>query len=198
MAHSVAPLQKSRMDYFGRYFTRQEFDFGGLIDADFLVPIRLLYQQGHYVSAAKLFMSFVDSLGYVEFGETVPNPFTAWLNAYVDLSSVGVTAEELWEQRNSLLHMSNLDSRKVVAGKVRRLMFYVGTFPAGMATEGTDAKYYDLQLLMLKTIEGLGPWVESYNIDRDKIHAFVQRYDLIASDSRMLRIALDQDPREEQ
>ena len=146
------------VDYFGKYFNAQGFDFPSLINDDFIAPIRLLYQNEHYVSAAKLLMSFIDSIGYVEYGESRSNPFTAWLETYAPLADVGVTPEELWEHRNSLLHMSNLDSRKVLAGKIKRLMLYVGVLPAGMPSESADAKHYSLQKLILAVVAAIwGP-----------------------------------------
>ena len=48
-------------------------------------------------------MTFIDSAGFLEFGDTGDNTFVKWLNAYADLTAVGVTAEELWEHRNALL-----------------------------------------------------------------------------------------------
>ena len=174
------------VDYFGKYFTLQGFDFQSLIDDDFIAPIRLLYQNKHYVSAAKLLMTFVDSIGYVEYGDTTNNPFIKWLATYADLIPVGVSPEELWEHRNSLLHMSNLDSRKVRAGTVKRLMLYVGVLPSGMPHETEHAKYYSLQKLILSIVAACGRWFESYHTDRAKIDSFVKRYDLITSDNRML------------
>src|SRR5688572_7521764 len=103
------------VDYFGRFFTDEGFDFGGLINADFFQPIRILFQNQHYVSATKLLVVAIDSIAHIEHGD-VRGGFVKWLDQYADLSQLGITAEELWEQRNSLLHMSNLDSRKVQAG----------------------------------------------------------------------------------
>lgn len=179
------------VDYFGKYFTSQAFDFPGLIDDDFMQPIRLLFQNKHYISATKLLVVFIDSIGYIEYGEAESNPFIRWLSTYADLSQVGVTPEELWEHRNSLLHMSNLDSRKVVSGKVKRLMSYVGVLPEGISSETSEAKYYSLQELIFAVAGGCGEWFKSYNSDRHKIVEFVKRYDLITSDARMLTINLD-------
>jgi hypothetical protein len=176
------------VDYFGRYLTSQGFDLPALINDDFIAPIRLLFQNRYYVSAAKLLMTFIDSLGYLEYGDGEQIPFIKWLSNYVDLATIGVSAEELWEHRNSLLHMSNLDSRKVVAGKTRRLMFYVGTLPTGVPSETVDARYYSLQNLVYAIIKGCERWLASYNEDRSKIASFVRRYDLIVSDNRMLSI----------
>lgn len=178
------------VDYFGKYFSSQGLDFPSLINDDFVAPIRLLYQAEHYVSASKLLMIFIDSIGYVEYGDTVDNPFIKWLVTYTDLTSVGVSPQELWEHRNSLLHMSNLDSRKVLAGKVKRLTLYVGVLPLSIPSETSEAKYYSLQALILSVITACGRWFESYNTDRAKIESFVKRYDLITSDNRMLQIKM--------
>jgi len=179
------------LDYFGKYFTSQGFDLPSLINDDFMTPIRLLYLNKHYISAAKLLMTFIDSIGYVEYGEAENNPFMKWLSTYSVLEDVGVSAEELWEHRNSLLHMSNLDSRKVVAGKIKRLMLYVGVLPVGTPSETNEAKYYSLQKLIFCVTAGCQRWFESYNTNREKIESFVQRYDLIASDNRMLWIHVE-------
>lgn len=173
------------VDYFGRFFTKDGFDFGGLLNADFFQPVRVLFQNQHYVSATKLLVVAIDSIGYVEFGDE-PRTFVKWLDKHADLAKLGITAEELWEHRNSLLHMSNLDSRKVRAGGVRRLVAYVGEIPDQVKLDQSSTGYYNLQKLILEIGAACGRWVETYNADREKIHAFVERYDLIASDARML------------
>ncbi len=181
-----------KVDYFGTFFTRDEFDFTGLINADFFQPVRILYQSQHYVSAAKLLVVAIDSIGYVEYGDIKENTFIKWLNTYADLSAVGITADELWEHRNSLLHMSNLDSRKVLSGKVRRLVAYLGKLPAGVVQPEEKAGYYSLKALILAIANAVGNWANTYDGDREKIHSFVKRYDLIASDARMLKIKINE------
>lgn len=179
------------IDYFGKYFTSESFDFSGLINDDFMAPIRLLFQHQHYISSAKLLMIFIDSIGYVEYGDTSRNPFRQWLDRYAQLEEVGITSEELWEHRNSLLHMSNLDSRKVVAGKVKRLMLYVGELPEGMSSKIEGGKLYNLKTLILTVASGCERWFKSYDADRSKIDSFVERYDQISSDNRMMRVILN-------
>uniref|UniRef100_E6QVB9 Apea-like HEPN domain-containing protein n=1 Tax=mine drainage metagenome TaxID=410659 RepID=E6QVB9_9ZZZZ len=178
------------INYFGKYFNKQEFNFPALIHDDFFEPIKLLFQNKHYVSASKLLMIFIDSIGYIEYGNVTENTFVKWLSSYADLSEVGVSAEELWEFRNSILHMSNLDSRKVQAGKVKRLMFYVGILPNDIEIDSDETKHYSLQELILAIANACGQWFNSYNLDRNKIDAFVTRNDLIVSDNRMLWIDL--------
>ncbi|ATA53271.1 hypothetical protein CKY39_08650 [Variovorax boronicumulans] len=180
------------VDYFGSFFTKDGFDFTGLLNADFFQPVRILFQHQHYVSAAKLLLVAIDSIAYVEHSETTrENIFVRWLNTYADLAPLGITAEELWEHRNSLLHMSNLDSRKVVSGRTRRLVFFLGELPSSVKLDQSTTGYYNLQKLILAIGEACGRWCETYDTDRSKIEAFVKQYDLIASDARMMHVNLE-------
>jgi hypothetical protein len=174
------------VDYLRKYMKKECFDFPGLLDDDFFKPIRLLFQNRHYVSAAKLLMTFIDSIGFIEYGDTGENTFRKWLVAYADLTEVGVSAEELWEHRNSLLHMSNVDSRKVRDGKVIRLILYVGNLPENIPSEFKEEKYYNLSVLIKALVVACERWLSTYNTDRSKFEHFVARYDLIVSDNRMI------------
>lgn len=178
------------VDYFGRYFNEDGFDFGALLNADFFHPIRILYQAQHYVSATKLLVVAIDSIAHIEFGDT-PGAFIKWLATYADLEKLRITPEELWEQRNSLLHMSSLKSRKVNSGSVRSLVAYVGNIPPDVELDESLTGYYDLRQLILEFGAATARWVETYDKDRSKIHSFVERYDQIASDARMLTIDID-------
>ena len=111
-------------DYLSVYLTPDGFDMPRLLNDDFFLGIKLCWNHGRYVSTAKLLMSFLDTVAYLEYGDT-PRNFQRWLDSYANLAAIGVTSEELWEFRNSLLHMTTLDFRKVTAGHVRRLTFYV-------------------------------------------------------------------------
>lgn len=179
------------VDYVPKYLSDAGFDFPRLLDDDFFQAIRLLFNHRYYVSAAKLLMTFIDTAGFVEFGDIGKNTFVKWLNAYADLTPVGVTAEELWEHRNSLLHMTSPDSRRVLAGKVGRLMSYVGNLPEDFPREHQDAKLYNLFSLVQATGAACGRWAESYNKDRSKFEQFLERYDLLVSDNRMIRVDMD-------
>ncbi|MCW3099756.1 MAG: hypothetical protein JWL77_5374 [Chthonomonadaceae bacterium] len=178
------------IDYIPKYLTEKGFDLPQLLHDDFFLAIKLLFKNGLYVSSAKLLVSFIDSIAFVEYGDD-GIPFVRWVDEYVDLGSVGITSEELWEHRNSLLHMTNLDSRKVLAGKVKRLLIYVGNLPSDIPSENNHAKYYSLQKLLAAIDNGINHWIASFNMDRNKIEVFVSRYDLIISDRRRLEINLD-------
>ena len=176
------------VDYFGKYFNDQGFDFTRLLNDDFFQPVRILFNTKHYVSASKLLVVAIDSMSHIEYGEIPENTFIKWLKEYSDIQSLGITAEELWEHRNSLLHMSNLKSRKVASGKERALVAYVGEPHPGVKLDQTNTSYYNLYSLIKVIGNACGSWCLTYDKDRKKIHTFVARYDLIASDARMLNI----------
>lgn len=175
-------------DYFGKYFNENGFDFSALINDDFLNPVRIMFNARHYVSATKLLLIAIDSVSFVEYGDSEKNPFVKWLQTYSDIDRLNITAEELWQHRNALLHMSSLTSKKVKAGNVRMLVAYVGDIPSEVQLDHTTTGYYHLYEMIKVFGEALGKWLLTYDSDREKIYPFVERYDLIASDSRMLEI----------
>jgi hypothetical protein len=178
--------QKSRgavPDYLVHYVEGEQFRFAELVHDDYFLAIRTLFNERLYVSCAKLLMSCIDTLAFVEFGD-VPANFCRWLDCYVDLTPHGISSEELWEFRNSVVHMTNLASRKVVAGKVSPIMLYVGGPATLPAAEGSP-KPFNLHGLIVSIGDGIGQWAESHNQNRDKFITFIERYDLTISDSRL-------------
>jgi hypothetical protein len=171
------------IDYLEYYTTARGFDISNLINDDYFLSIKLLYNNRHYVSAAKLLFSFIDTIAYLEFGDISKN-FQKWLDCYADLSRVGVNSSELWEMRNSLLHMTNPDSRQVLSGRVRRLVFYVGNLPESTPIEDETAKYFSLNDLIDAIISALQRWFLSFNENPSKMEDFIIRYDRILSDTR--------------
>jgi hypothetical protein len=135
-------------DYLSVFTHGQHFDFAQLFDDDFFRAIRLLYNAGHYVSAAKLLMSFLDTVAYIEYGDR-PGNFIPWLTEYASLAALGITPEELWEFRNGLLHMTNLDSRKVRKGDVARLIMQFGGENLGPLPTPPATKYFGLMNLSI-------------------------------------------------
>lgn len=102
-------------EWYVDYIDDKGFHFDNLINDDFIEAIRILFNAKQYVSSMKLLMICVDTVSYLEFGDISKN-FHNWLETYVDLTILDITADELWEFRNSVLHMTNLDSRKVQSG----------------------------------------------------------------------------------
>ena len=177
-------------DYLTHYMTEEGFDLSRLVNDDYLLAIKLLYNNGHYVSALKLLMSFIDTIAFLEFDDTQRN-FQKWLDQYVDLSDLQIVSDELWEMRNSLLHMTNVDSRKVRKGDVQRLIFYVGTLTKGLPDKTDEANYFELMGLIRAVAYGVDRWANSYNVDRTKFQIFVDRYDRIISDSRYQTVKVE-------
>lgn len=108
-------------DWLTHYSTDAGIDIPALIHDDYFLAIKLTYNARLYASSAKLILSCIDSLAFIEFGHTSEPAFVLWLKAYADLGPLAITPEELWELRNGLLHMTNLSSRKLTAQKVRRV-----------------------------------------------------------------------------
>jgi len=175
--------------YLDEFMTDKGFALVDLIDKDFFGAIRLTYNQGHFVSCLKLLLSAVDSIAYLEFGDVRnKNIFQEWLIKYCDFSKLPINEEELWEYRNSLLHMTNSFSRKVLKELVRRLKFYVSHEDKLDMTGDIQSKYFNIKSLIETISNGISKWAETFNDDKTKVPAFFDRYDLIISDSRYSRV----------
>ena len=119
-------------------------------------------------------------------GDTDKN-FVQWLNAYADLTKLGITSTELWELRNSLVHMSNLDSRRVLRGHERRISFFVG--PRGMATmHDPDLIYFNLSDLIGVVADANTKWLTDMKGDEEQFRRLVQRYDRVLGDARVAKM----------
>jgi hypothetical protein len=165
-------------DYMDDYLTPDGLDIPRLLNDDHFQAIRLLYNQRSYLACMKLLASFIDTVAFLEYGDVSGN-FVHWLDAYANIPTLGVTSAQLWELRNSLLHMSNLDSRKVLSGKVSRISFFVG--PRGMPHRHDPATgvHFNLSDFIVVVADGLTAWLKSFARDPDKLRKFVQRYDRI-------------------
>lgn len=169
-------------DYLEDYLTPQGFDLPALLNHDYFEAIRLVYNNSHYVSCMKLLVSFIDTMAFLEFGDTAGN-FKSWLDKYAELKKVNITSSQLWELRNSILHMSNLDSRKVLQGQEKRISFCVAQ-NGFVPDPDLETQYFNLSSFIEVVTQGLSRWIESYNDERSKFPAFIERYDRIISDRR--------------
>ncbi len=181
---SHAPPHEIVPDYLRLYWTSSGFDFGQMIDDDFMDAMKILWDGKKYISALKLLVIMIDTLGFVEFGP-VHDAFTRWLDRYCDLGPLGVSSSEMWELRNSLLHMTNLSSRKVSSGDVERLLPIVTASQNDVAVEMDDFKCLHLSRLFGSVVPfGIAKWVGSFDGNPNKVLEFVQSYDTVISDSR--------------
>lgn len=173
-------------DYLEQYFVNGQLDIASLMHNDHYIAIKLLFNKKHYLSSMKLLVSFVDTMGYLDFGES-GNVFILWLRKYAVLKDLDITEEELWEFRNSILHMTNLDSRKVKQGKVKRISFTVA--PTGTTTfSDHDTKYFNFVDLISELKKAMEKWLVSYVENPSKLVEFVTRYDRVVADSRYAEI----------
>jgi hypothetical protein len=131
----------------------------------------------------KLIASFIDTIAFLECGDT-KDSFITWLDAFADLKRLGISARQLWEFRNSILHMSNLDSRRVLDGKEARISFCVA--PKGLVSKGdAETQYFNLPDLIEVLWEALSNWVQFLNSNPESFPKFIERYDRIVSDARL-------------
>lgn len=179
-------IEGNQIDWLTHYTTDEGIDIPRLINDDFFAAIRLTFQHGMYLSSMKLLMSCIDSIGYVEFGSL--NSFKEWLNQYADLKKLGITADELWEMRNGILHMSNLESKKIMQGKIRRISFFVAEDKASFFHDTENVYYFNFKELINVYAEALKIWINSYNETPDKFLTFITRYDKTVSDNRLFFI----------
>lgn len=162
-------------DYLRVYWIEDGFDFA----------IHLLWNKRKYVSCLKLVFSMIDTLGFVEYDPSGGNCCTRWLDKYCDLGTVGVMSGELWELRNSLIHMTNLDSRKAHSGRTHRLLPWFTHLDCDVVLFVDGMKVFHVVRFVKAVLpQGIKKWLQSYNRDRGKFAEFVERYDTVVSESR--------------
>ncbi|MEO6301786.1 MAG: hypothetical protein ABIP51_01310, partial [Bacteroidia bacterium] len=123
------------------------------------------------------------TIAFLEYGD-VPGNFKNWINEYCDIGKLGITKDELWEYRNSLLHMTNSNSRKVIKKEISPLSFYVKSADEKTLKSNGNAKYFNLTTLIDVFAKGLEKWGTNFNVEREKLEIFIERYDSIISDVR--------------
>lgn len=172
-----------KLDYLASYIDERGFDVAKLINDDFFLAIKALFNKGLYVSASKLLLIFINAISFVAYSDSSSTNFRKWLDHYVDLTSIGLTSEELWEHRNAMLHFTGLDSRKTRDGKVRRCMAYVGKVHP-MPPSPAGETWYNLNDLISAIAKGLEAFLGDFL--PTNIETFVRNYDQICSDTRLL------------
>jgi hypothetical protein len=172
-------------DWLVNYSSKNGINIPQLIHDDYFLAIKLTFNAGLYVSAMKLLLSCIDSVAYIEYGHDRKSvPFIKWLDTYADITALGVTASELWELRNGILHMTNLNSTKVRNKKERRISFRVGV-STNDKYEEDGVFYFDFREMIQVVTAAKSNWLQSYNTDPSKWSNFIERYDETISDSRV-------------
>lgn len=177
-----------RTDWMASYITPLGLNVHDLLHDDFTKAIKLLYEHKHYVSAIKLLVSFVDTVAFLDVGDVSGN-YQMWLSKYAKLTPVGVTPTELWEFRNSILHMTNPLSRKVLSGNVLPLAFYINpTNKTVRIDQNGGTKMFSFEALHGAIIEAVDAWSKSYSQNLSKQLEFIRRYDTILSEGRISKL----------
>lgn len=178
------------VDYLDVYVTKEGFNIPQLLNDDYFLAIKLLFNNRYFVSCAKLLMSFIDTVAFIDTGDDRGN-FILWLDTYATLGPLGITSRELWEFRNGLLHMSNLHSRAVASGKVSPLILSVGRPTEPLPAYRNGEKRFNLKDLIDTIAYAISRWIETYNHNPEKFPDFVSRYDLTVSDTRVAYLGSD-------
>jgi hypothetical protein len=178
------------VDYLDAYVTDEGFDIPRLLNDDYFRAIKLLFNERYFMSCAKLLLSFIDTVAFIDTGDNKGN-FIPWLDTYADIASLGITSKELWEFRNGLLHMSNLHSRAVASGKTARLILSVGRPTQPLPVYSNGEKRFNLKDLIDTVAYAVSRWIDTYNHAPEKLPDFVNRYDLTVSDTRVADFSID-------
>jgi len=128
----------------------------------------MTFNAGLYVSSMKLLLSCIDSISYIEYGND-RGAFVKWLKNYAKLESLAISAEELWELRNGILHMTNLNSEKVQKNKIRRISFKVSDHKKENDNKAGDIHYFNFHKLIHAFADSLESWLKTYNNDRKNL-----------------------------
>jgi hypothetical protein len=175
----------SAPDYFSKYFKDNIFHFNKLINDDFFLPIKLLNDNKYYLAAFKLLLSAVDTFAYLTYGD-VPDTFQKWVNSFVNLKKLSVTSQEIWELRNSLLHMTNYESRKVKSGVVRKLWISAGkNYFIGDGNINFHKLYNEIS-------DGVENWLKEIVLDSERMEKFFINYGRIVSDEKKSSIIIEE------
>ena len=126
----------------------------------------ITFKSGLYISSLKLLLSAVDTMAFLVTGNNDSKDFKEWLNKYVDLSTVGINADELWEHKNALLHRTTLNSLKVGKDKIVRL------FPSKESIESpraplNNSKIYSIDKLWLALTEGFDKFIKDIESNKE-------------------------------
>ncbi|WP_300674569.1 hypothetical protein [Desulfoluna sp.] len=174
-------------NYLDKYSDYAGFHIDKLIEDDFLNAVSMLIKSGHYIEGTKLLLSSIDSFAFLELGD-VRNNFIIWIENHLNLQKLNITAQELWELRNSLLHMTNYESRRVIKGDVTRLIVQAGYLPDEVQNETNTGKYLNIHKFYAETNNAVENWLLETIQDPKKLKTFINRYNLIVSNARFTKI----------
>ncbi len=174
-------LQEVKLsDYISKYIDGNYFDITSLINDDFVITMKLLWNAKHYNSNLKLLLSFIDTMAFVSTGKSNPNSFKGWLKKYVHLNKIGITEDELWEHRNAILHLSTYESNKVRNGNIRKLVPYAGQ---NSPPESKNHCYYSLYELQMEIFQAIGRYLTEMEKNDKMREIFCDNYEKTVSDT---------------
>ncbi len=166
------------------YIVDGKLDLIRLVNDDFCLAIKQTYNARHYTSALKLLLSFIDTISFIWSSESNAATFKRWVVQYVDLRSVGISPDQLWEHRNALLHLTSYESRKVRSGQIPALTPFIGN---GRPMMEPGVILYPLNVLMKEVMLGVTKCIEEVGRDATALERFLANYGETISDSYFRR-----------
>ena len=157
---------------------------GEVIFKGFVEAVYILLGKGYGISGIKLLLVTIDTMAFLKTGQgNSGKDFKAWLTSYVDLDSMGINPDELWEHRSGLLHMTHFHSKAVHEGKVRFLIPSFGPSSSfGFGVEAmklkVDPEYgnnyaaYSIEGLVRAVVVGINKFIAEVESD-PKLKALV-------------------------
>lgn len=173
-----------------RYSTSAGFDFNALLEDDYMGAIKILWNDSRYVSALKLMLSMIDTFGYLHLGDS-NRSFQRWVDEFNALDGLDITADELWELRNSLLHMTGGSSRRILDGTIAELEPCIIHPDADLPLDESGVKPLHLSRFLLRSLpNAFATWVKQLSAHPEQARSFIVRYEEIMSDVRVEKKSL--------
>ena len=83
--------------------------------------------------------------------------------------------------------MTNLDSRNVRSGRTHKLLPHVTRPDCDVAPFADGMKVFHVARFVSTVLpRGMEKWLQSYNREREKFADFVERYDTVVSEARLV------------
>ena len=177
-------------------------DLGIRLYQAFFEAIDVLHKNGYYTSWLKLLLSAIDTMAFLTYSENNGKEFKMWLEKYVELGPIGITPDEIWEHRNSLLHMTTMRSRSVKTGKQKYLVPSVGEvnqeyklrflIPALEKKYGPNYRFYESEDFFMAVALGFDKFLLEVENDHDLKRTVMSNFGHIVPDKITITVHKNQ------
>ncbi|MGF6856684.1 hypothetical protein OKW29_005595 [Paraburkholderia sp. CI3] len=157
------------------------------IHDDFLVPIRLLFNNRQYVASLRLLFQMVDAVIYLDGDDDDVYPdadaVSGWLTVYVDLASLYVSANDLIVLRDSL--RPGFAALPANGGRIRLILPSALQGYRQYQNRDEDRVWLEPEALIRAFSTALGEWLAHTRRSSTKLNSVELRYRSIIADSTL-------------